>query len=56
MFEIHPTRLWFFNHNKNLAVDSLQIQPAAKVTTTDDCTEPQPMATARALDRGGTSC
>jgi hypothetical protein len=45
-----------FNHKKNLAVDSLQIQRAAKVTTTHDFTEAQPAATVRALDRSETSC
>jgi hypothetical protein len=44
-----------FNQKKNLAVDSLQTQRAAKVTTTDDCTEAQPMARVRALDRRETS-
>jgi hypothetical protein len=55
MFESHPTRMQVFNQKRNLAVDSLQIQRAAKVTTSDDCSEAQPMAAVRALDRGETS-
>jgi len=52
----HPTRLQIFNQKKKLAADSLQIQPVAKVTTTDDCTEAQQIPTVRALDRRETSC
>jgi hypothetical protein len=46
-----------FQSKRNLAADWLQIQCAAKVTTTDDRSEAQPVAAVvRALDRGETSC
>jgi len=45
LFEGHPAGAQGFNQKKNLAVDSLQIQRTAKISTTDDCSEAQPAPT-----------
>ena len=46
LFESDPARLQIFNQKGNFATDSLQVQRAAKITTTGDCSEARPVPAA----------